>query len=77
VLTVPTTGGLSSLGYASNKVRYPRSRAIGRDRDHESAILGVDAVFPNPRLCKALLDRITDPAHIVETGRISNLGWAK
>ena len=26
------------------------------------------SVFPNPRLCKALLDRITDRAHIVETG---------
>ena len=26
------------------------------------------AVFPNPRLCKALLDRITDRAHIIETG---------
>ena len=26
------------------------------------------AVFPNPRLCKALLDRVTDRAHIVETG---------
>ncbi|MBM3740990.1 MAG: hypothetical protein FJW39_35080 [Acidobacteria bacterium] len=26
-------------------------------------------VFPNPRLCKALLDRITDRAHIIETGR--------
>src|ERR1700746_1703732 len=25
-------------------------------------------VFPNPRLCKALLDRVTDRAHIVETG---------
>src|SRR2546430_7521017 len=25
-------------------------------------------VMPNPRLCKALLDRITDGAHIVETG---------
>jgi DNA replication protein DnaC len=25
-------------------------------------------VIPNPRLCKALLDRITDRAHIVETG---------
>ena len=25
-------------------------------------------VFPNPRLCKALLDRITDRAHITETG---------
>ena len=25
-------------------------------------------VFPNPRLCKALLDRITDRAHIIETG---------
>lgn len=26
-------------------------------------------VFPNPRLCKALLDRIMDRAHIIETGR--------
>ena len=25
-------------------------------------------IFPNPRLCKALLDRITDRAHIIETG---------
>lgn len=26
------------------------------------------SVFPNPRLCKALLDRITDRAHMIETG---------
>ena len=25
-------------------------------------------VIPNARLCKALLDRITDRAHILETG---------
>src|SRR5207245_10751873 len=25
-------------------------------------------VFPTPRLCKALVDRITDRAHIIETG---------
>jgi DNA replication protein DnaC len=25
-------------------------------------------VIPHPRLCKALLDRITDRAHIIETG---------
>ncbi len=25
-------------------------------------------VFPNPRLCKALLDRTTDRAHIIEIG---------
>jgi DNA replication protein DnaC len=25
-------------------------------------------VIPNARLCKALIDRITDRAHIVETG---------
>lgn len=28
-------------------------------------------VFPNQRLCKALLDRITDQAHIIETGKDS------
>jgi len=28
----------------------------------------VDAGDPNARLCKALLDRITDRAHILETG---------
>ena len=25
-------------------------------------------VIPNARLCKALLDRVTDQAHIIETG---------
>src|SRR5437763_13841233 len=29
-------------------------------------------VIPNARLCKALLDRITDRAHILETGTESN-----
>ncbi len=28
-------------------------------------------VLPNPRLCKALLDRITDRARIIETGTVS------
>ena len=28
-------------------------------------------VFPNPRLCKSLLDRLTDRAHIIETGEES------
>jgi hypothetical protein len=28
----------------------------------------VDSVFPQARLCNALLDRITDRAHIIETG---------
>lgn len=28
-------------------------------------------VFPNARLCKAMLDRLTDQAHIIETGRES------
>ena len=29
---------------------------------------GWTQVIPNARLCKALLDRITDRAHIIETG---------
>lgn len=28
-------------------------------------------VFANPRLCKAMLDRVTDRAHIIETGKDS------
>ncbi|MNV95877.1 transposase [compost metagenome] len=28
-------------------------------------------VFPNPRLCKAVLDRVTDSAHIIESGEAS------
>ena len=31
-------------------------------------LLGSHGVIPNARLCKALLDRITDQAHIIETG---------
>ena len=30
------------------------------------------SVFPNPRLCKALLDRVTDRAQIVDTGKESH-----
>jgi len=29
------------------------------------------AMFPNARLCKALLDWLTDQAHIIETGNES------
>jgi DNA replication protein DnaC len=28
-------------------------------------------VIPNPRLCKAMIDRLTDRAHIIETGKES------
>jgi hypothetical protein len=27
-------------------------------------------MFPNARLCKAMLDRLTDQAHIIETGLV-------
>jgi DNA replication protein DnaC len=30
-------------------------------------------VIPNPRLCKALIDRLTDRAHIITTGADSYL----
>jgi DNA replication protein DnaC len=29
------------------------------------------SIFPDPRLCKALIDRITHRAHIIETGQQS------
>ena len=28
-------------------------------------------MFPNARLCKAMLDRLTDQAHIIDTGKES------
>jgi DNA replication protein DnaC len=28
-------------------------------------------VFANPRLCKAMIDRVTDRAHIIDTGKES------
>ncbi len=30
-----------------------------------------NTMFPNARLCKAMLDRLTDQAHIIETGKES------
>ena len=33
-----------------------------------AALLGMDHGDPNARLCKALIDRITDRANIIETG---------
>src|SRR5439155_19595220 len=39
----------------------------GSDPDHQSSFLGMDPVIPNARLCKALLDRVIDRAHIIET----------
>jgi hypothetical protein len=28
-------------------------------------------MFPNARLCKAMVDRLTDQAHIIDTGKES------
>ena len=41
------------------------------DRDNELAFFRVDHEVPNARLCKAMLDRLTDQAHIIETGNES------
>jgi DNA replication protein DnaC len=30
-----------------------------------------NTMFPNARLCKAMLDRLTDQAHIIDTGKES------
>ena len=38
------------------------------DRDHQPAVLRVSRVIPQPRLCKALIDRLTDQAHIITMG---------
>ena len=46
-----------------------RAGGTGRvDRHHQLPFSEWTTVFPNPRLCKALLDRVTDRAHIIETG---------
>jgi len=36
--------------------------------NYEPAVSEGTHVFPHPRLCKALLDRITDRAHVIESG---------
>lgn len=50
-------------------------QVIAERAEHAAVILTTNLPFsewtqviPNPRLCKALLDRITDRAHIIETG---------
>src|SRR5271169_1357474 len=53
----------------------PPGRAPWRRHDDELlALLSADCpqVIPNPRLCKALIDRLTDQAHIIETGSESH-----
>jgi hypothetical protein len=37
-------------------------------RRFEPTVLRVVAGDPNPRLCKALIDRLTGQAHIITTG---------
>jgi hypothetical protein len=46
-----------------------RAEKAAGDRDHQSAVFGMDAGGSQYRgYAKALLDRITDRAHIIETG---------
>ena len=44
------------------------SVGTGRDRHDHLPFSEWTQVIPNARLCKALIDRITDRAHIIETG---------
>ena len=45
-----------------------REERAGRSGTTNLPLSEWTTVVPNPRLCKALLDRITDRAHIIETG---------
>jgi hypothetical protein len=67
----------------SSIVRDASVRSVGSRREEVGGVCVVGAalilttnlpfsewtqVIPNARLCKAVLDRITDRAHIIETG---------
>ena len=47
--------------------REQEQQVVERNREIELAA-GRTQVIPNPRLCKALIDRLTDQAHIITTG---------
>jgi DNA replication protein DnaC len=61
---------------AIDEVGYVPLAELGAERAERAAVLLTTnlpfsewtQVIPNARLCKALLDRITDRAHIIETG---------
>ncbi|MGH9485782.1 MAG: ATP-binding protein [Terriglobales bacterium] len=73
-----TSSGFSKC--AKNSVRYQVGaeflfQVIAERAERAAVIITTNLpfsewpqVFPNLRLCKALLDRVTDRAHIVETG---------
>lgn len=54
-------------------------RVLGERNEKRATIITTNlpfgewtAMFPDPRLCRALLDRLTHRAHIIETGRRSD-----
>ena len=54
---------------SSIRLRQGRpGREGGGDRDHKPAVLRMVQVIPNPRLCKALIERLTGQAYIITTG---------
>jgi len=66
----------------SDKVRFlMRQRPVnvivfGFERNHSGETTNLSfsewtQVFANPRLCKAMVDRVTDRAHIIDTGKQS------
>jgi IstB-like ATP binding protein len=60
---VPTNNFTSQSECAKNSVRYPAIIVTTNLPFSEWP-----QVFTNARLCKAVLDRLTDQAHIIETG---------
>ena len=57
---------------AAARPRLRRGEHRAEEQDEPVGVLMVgpqwSQVIPNPRLCKALIDRLTDQAHIITTG---------
>jgi hypothetical protein len=61
--------GHSGLKPGQTPVMMPQTSSD--DRDHELAVVRMGQDVPNARLCKEMLDRLTDQANIIETGNES------
>ena len=65
---MPPGGWLLQLDLKGVGPCYGRRHRIKMDSALNLPFSEWTTMFPNARLCKAMLDRLTDQAHIIETG---------